>query len=112
MLAEDRLVERRSAPLLLPPRMHYFARGEADRWIDWIKGSGVDVVGDLDDLTPRRPGPGTRWRDPRRARPRDVLDAAMEALEAMTHEAARRKDPARGPLARVRDGLDRLRGPR
>lgn len=112
LLAQDVLTGRGSEPVRLAPGRYAWAEARAAEWVEWIRAAGVDVVGDLDDLTPRRPGPGTRWRDPRRARPRDVLDAAMEALEAMTHEAARRPDPARGRLARAREGLDRLRGSR
>jgi hypothetical protein len=102
MLAEDRLVQRNSAPLLLPPRMHPWARAEADRWVDWIKGAGVDVVGELDDLYPAPPVAEEDWIDPDRVGPKKQLAAALDALTAMTREAARRPDPDDALVARLR----------
>ena len=69
---------------------------QAERWIEWIKGSGVDVVGDLDDLRPLPPVPdGPSGSTPTGSGPKTQLDAAVDALVAMTHEAARRPDPDR-----------------
>ena len=102
MLAQDRLVQRRSAPLLLPPRMHPWATAEADRWVDWLKGSGVDVVGELDDLYPAPPVPEDEWIDPDRVGPKKQLNAAIDALSAMTREAARRPDPDDALVARIK----------
>jgi hypothetical protein len=51
------------------------------------------VVGDLEELRPARPAPGTVWHDPDKPRPRDVTSAALDALVAVTLEAARRPDP-------------------
>ena len=102
MLAEDRLMQGRSAPLLLPPRMHAWAEAEADRWVDWIKGSGIDVVGEVDDLYPAPPVPEEEWIDPDLVRPKKQLAAALDALSAMTREAARRPDPDDALVAKVR----------
>lgn len=102
MLAEDRLVQRRSAPIVLPARMHPWAQAEADRWIDWIKGSGVDVVGDLGDLYPAPPVADDDWVDPDKVRPKKQLGAALDALSAMTREAARRNDPEDAIVSRLR----------
>ena len=102
MLAQDRLVQRRSGPLLLPPRMHPWATAEADRWVDWLKGSGVDVVGELDDLYPAPPVPEDEWVDPDRVGPKKQLNAAIDALSAMTREAARRPDPDDALVARIK----------
>ena len=102
MLAEDRLIENRSAPLTLPPRMHPWAHAEADRWVDWIKGSGVDVVGELDDLYPAPPLAEEEWINPDRVGPKKQLAAALDALSAMTREAARRPDPEDALVARIR----------
>ena len=102
MLAEDRLIQNRSAPLLLPSRMHPWAHSEADRWVDWIKGSGVDVVGELDDLYPAPPVPDEDWIDPDKVRAKKQLAAALDALSAMTREAARRPDPDDALVARIR----------
>ncbi len=80
-------------PVTLPPDSYDWAEGVAQGWVDWIKGSGVDVVGDLEELRPVRPAPGTQWQDPDKPRARDVTAAAVDAIVALTLEAARRPDP-------------------
>ena len=65
--------------------------------------SGVQVVGDVEDLRPVRPEPDADWQHPGRVRNKLKLNAAVDALAAMTLEAARRPDPDRtttGPAAR------------
>lgn len=111
MLAQDRLVSRASAPLLIPPRMHAWATEESERWIEWIRGSGVDVVGDLDELRPAPPIDDADWVDPDKVSAKEQLAAALEALSAMTREAARRPDPDEQLLARVRTRARGLRDP-
>jgi hypothetical protein len=108
LLAEHELAGRESPRLLLPPRMHDWAAEEADRWIEWVEQSGVDVIGDLDDL---RPLP-TRRRDyvnPDKVPAKVQLGAAMDALIAMTKEAARREDPEQQLGHKLRSGVRRLR---
>ena len=56
-----------------------------------------------------RPEPDAVWHDPDRTRPRDVADAALEALAAMVSEAARREDPDDQLTARVGKVARRLR---
>lgn len=80
-------------PVTLPPDAYDWAEEVAQGWIDWIKGAGVDVIGDLDELRPVRPPDDTEWHDPDRPRPRDVASAAVDAIVALTLEAARRPDP-------------------
>lgn len=108
LLAQEVLVSRNSAPVRLSPDRYGFAEEQAELWIDWIKGSGVDVIGDVEDLRPRRPGPDVRWRDPDRVRAKAELGAALDALTVMTREAAERaqSDGVRGKL---RDTARRLR---
>ena len=65
------------------------------------KGSGVHVVGDVAELRPVRPDPDARWHNPDKVRAKRQLKIALEALAAMTREAARRPDPER--LRRVGD---------
>ena len=103
----DRPVRQR---LTLPPECFDWAEEVAESWREWIVGSGVDVVGDLDDLRPVRPAPDEVWHDPDRARPREVADAALDALVAMIEEAARRRRPRTTSLsARVSKVAKRLR---
>jgi hypothetical protein len=80
-------------PVTLPPDAHEWAEEVAQGWIEWVKGAGVDVVGDLDELRPVRPARDAEWQDPDRPRPRDVSSAALDALVAAILEAARRPDP-------------------
>jgi hypothetical protein len=109
MLAQGELVRRSSAAVRLPPDRFPWVEEQTERWIEWIDGSGVHVVGDLADLRPVRPDEGERWRDPDRVRAKRQLETALDALAAMTHEAARRPDPARTLGHRVRRQAQRLR---
>ena len=72
-----------------------------------MKGSGVDVIGDLDDLLPgaaRR-----RLGRPRPGLPQGAGRAAIDALAAMTEAAASRPDPSQELGARIRTKAERLR---
>ncbi|WP_203337801.1 hypothetical protein [Nocardioides limicola] len=106
MLAHDELVPSRSAPVVVPPSMYDWIEEQTELWIDWITGSGVHVVGSVEDLRVTRPDPDAEWTDPDQVRKRQVLRAAMDALEAMTREAAQRPDPDRMLRRRV---MQRLR---
>jgi len=109
LLAQENLVNRDSIPVRLPPRRYDWAEEQAEAWIDWVKTSGVHVVGDLADLRPVRLDPDAEWQHPGRIRNKLKLNAAVDALAAMTLEAARREDPDRTPLARLRAGTERWR---
>jgi hypothetical protein len=102
LLAEDQLVQRRSAPLTLPPRLHDWAAERGRAWVDWLKESGVDVVGELDDLLPAPLDPEQQYRNPDLVPAKAQLDAALDALTAMTREAAARTDPDSTLLGRAR----------
>jgi hypothetical protein len=110
MLAQDELVGRTSAPVRLPPGHYDWAEQVAERWIDYLQQSGVDVVGDYDDLRPVRPPEGARWHDPDRVPPRQRLQVSLDALAAMTREAAARPDPDQRFTHRMRLHAERLRG--
>ena len=84
----------RMQPVTLPPDAYDWAEEVAQGWIDWVKG--------CERRRGRRPrGAAARsdrpadaeWRDPDRPRPRDVTSAAVDAIVALTLEAARRPDP-------------------
>jgi hypothetical protein len=102
LLAQDRLVHRDSAPVRLPPRRMPWAAEQADQWITWVKGSGIQVVGDLDDLRPVPIADDEPYVNPDKVPARVVLGAAVDALSAMTREAASRPDPRRTFLGRFR----------
>jgi hypothetical protein len=94
LVVHETLVGRPSMqPVALPPDAYDWAEEVAQSWIDWIKGAGIDVVGDVEELRPLRPAPGTPWHDPDKPRPREVTSAAVDAIVALTLEAARRPDP-------------------
>ena len=95
--------------LILPPDLHPWAAGVAESWREWIVGAGVDVIGDLDDLCPAPPDEHTVWQDPDKARPREIADAALDALVAVVEEAARRPDPHGQLGAKISRAARRLR---
>ncbi len=102
LLAEDRLVAgRTSPPVRMPPRMQRWAAAETARWRSWVEASGIDVVGDLDELVPAPVDPET-WVDPDRVSRTLLFRASMTALAAMTEEAARRPAPEQRLRHRVR----------
>jgi len=109
MLAQGELVKRESAAVRLPPQHFDWAEEQAERWIEWIEGSGVHVIGDVAELRPVRPAEGEAWVDPDKVKPKRQLATALDALAAMTHEAARRPDPGRTLPNRVRSQAQRIR---
>lgn len=104
----NRVDLRNSRKVQLPPEHYAWARAESERWIEWIEGSGVNVVGDLDELRTGEP-PVDLAPDPNRVRSKKVTRAAVQVLAAMTNEAARRPDPSRELGARIRARATRLR---
>lgn len=108
LLAQQVLVSRDSIPVRLPPERLEFAEAMADSWIGWIQSSGVDVIGDPEDLRPRRPAEDARWRNPDRVSPKLQLDAALDALAVMTREAANRTE-ADGLGRKLREQARKLR---
>ncbi len=102
LLAQDRLVHRDSDPVRLPPGRFAWANEQADSWIEWVKDSGIHVVGDLDDLRPVPLAEDEPYVNPDKVPARAVLTAAVDALSAMTREAASRPDPRRALGARFR----------
>lgn len=95
LLAHQVLVNRRMIPVRFPPERYDHVEREAQRWVDWARQSGIRVVGDLEDLRPRPRDPDETWRDPDRVRAKRQLDAALDALVAVTREAADRDQDAR-----------------
>lgn len=109
MLAEQELVRGDSPRIMLPPGDYEWVEERTRQWLEWVAQAGVEVVGDVTDLTPVRPGPDEEWRNPDRVRPRPRFQVAMEALAAMTTEAAARPDPDNRLADRLRRNAERLR---
>lgn len=109
MLDRGELVKSRSAAVTLPRARYPWAQEQAERWIEWIEGSGVDVVGDVAELRPVEPDPTERWKNPDKVGAKRQLETALDSLAAMTREAARRPQPDRQLSKRVRAQAQRLR---
>jgi hypothetical protein len=102
MLADESLGGRLSRPILLPPKLHDWARERGEAWTEWLEQSGVEVVGDAAELLPEPWPPGQEFRHPDRVSHKAQLRAALDALAAMTEEAASRPDPDASMRARIR----------
>jgi len=109
MLAEDVLAQGSSARITLPPDAYEWVDRTTGTWIEWIQQSGIDVVGDVEELWAQRPDPEARWRDPDQVSARKRSRVAVNALAAMTVEAAKRPDPDQTLRGRVRQGAVRLK---
>jgi hypothetical protein len=109
MLADETLGGQESRPILLPPKFLGWARERAESWIEWLEQSGVDVVGDPADLLPEPWPEGEKFKHPDRISTKSQLHAALDALAAMTEEAASRPDPDASMLARIRRARDASR---
>jgi len=90
---------------VLPESCWPFVEAVTAEWVDWIEGAGVDVVGDLADLQPRRPDytDGT-WVSPDHPPAELVADAALEALAAVIRDIA---PTHRSPVRRLASRLIR-----
>jgi hypothetical protein len=86
-LAKGVLAQHRAdePSLALPPEHLPWAKSVTQEFVQAIRASGVRVVGDLDDLTPRAPrlGPGT-VTDPAALSDAQLLDAAVFGLLGLT----------------------------
>jgi hypothetical protein len=99
----------RMTKVTLPPSAFPWAAEVAEEWIDWVQGSRIDVVGDVADLRPVAPPADQRWVDPDRPRRPEMVDAAVDAMVALTLEAAKRPDPHEQLGARIGRAARRLR---
>ncbi|WP_110207620.1 hypothetical protein [Nocardioides daejeonensis] len=94
--------------ITLPPDLYDWANAHSERWISWLSGSGVDVVGDLDELRPERPAVDARWHDPDRPRKGRMTEVSIDVLADFAREAARRNAPEQALAPRVRRTITRL----
>jgi hypothetical protein len=102
MLADETLGGRRSRSILLPPKFHDWARERGEAWVEWLEQSGVDVIGDPAELVPEPWPEGRKFKHPDRVSSKAQLGAALDALAAMTEEAASRPDPDASMLGRLK----------
>ena len=106
-LVHRNLAGHRTSPRLsVPGDVWTWADGLSRTWTAELAARGYDVAGDLDDLLPR---PALPWHDPDDPAPDELADAALEALAAMTLEAARLRAHGRALRAEVDRLGDRLR---
>jgi hypothetical protein len=93
----------------LPPVAFPWAEEVAQEWIEWVQGSGIHVVGDVEDLRPVAPPDDEPWQNPDRARRREMIDASLDVMVALAMEAANRTDPEQQLGARIGRAARRLR---
>lgn len=93
----------------LPPAAFPWADEVAEEWIQWVVGSGIDVIGDVEDLRPVAPHEGEVWANPDRPRRPQMVEAALDAMVALAVEAAQRPDPNEQLTARLGRAARRLR---
>jgi hypothetical protein len=93
----------------LPPAAFPWAAEIAEEWVEWVIGSGIDVVGDVGDLRPVPPPAAEEWENPDRPHRPQMLEAALDAMVALTLEAAKRPDPEEQMTARLGRAARRLR---
>ena len=110
IVVHQHLANRDGLKAMLPPDLHPWVAETSERWIEWAEGSGIDVVGDVNDLRPTLPDSDARWVDPDSPPPGKVIGAALDALVAMTAEAASRPDPNAQLTARMSRAAKRLFG--
>ena len=108
MVADGTLFHHRSAPVTLRPDNYDWVEERTERSLEWVKASGIDVIGDLEELRPPRPAPDQRWHNPDRVKKQAVTRAAVGALSSMTAEAVRRPDPHGLALRATRELKRRL----
>jgi hypothetical protein len=93
----------------LPPAAFPWAEEVTESWVEWIEGAGIDVVGDLEDLRPRRPAEDAVWVDPDSPSRSEMVDAALDAMTALLMETSQRQDPDAKLTARLGRAARRLR---
>jgi hypothetical protein len=106
VVVHQTLARRGGTRVTLPPAAFPWAAEVAEEWVEWVQGSGIQVIGDVADLRPVPPPPDQPWANPDRPPRPEMVDAAVDAIVALTLEAASRPDPSghlgawRGRMAR------------
>jgi len=103
-IVKDVLAQRPGkVPATVPPRRRATVDQITASWLEDIRGTGIDVVGDLADLESVWPDDEGSWADPDRADPEAVADAAIEALAHVLARVGRTPvaDDDSGAVARL-----------
>ncbi len=90
----------------VPPDRRPWIDAITETWVEQIASSGIDIVGDLEDLCPVWPDHSEPWPDPDDADPTVVADAAVQALAHVLDEIGTSRSAARAVARLAR----RLRG--
>lgn len=93
-------------PATVPPRRRPTIDAIVTGWLGDIRGSGIDVVGDLDELMPIWPVETGRWANPDKTDPAVVAELAIQSLAHILDEIAAGTHDV-GPVTRL---ARRLRG--
>lgn len=110
LVVQEYLVHRPDmVPVTLTPAAFDWAEEVAEEWIAYVRATGIDVIGELDDLRPVRPGADRVWADPDRPRPGAVTDVALEVIEALLVETAADRASVLVRSARLAKTVQRVR---
>ncbi len=91
-------------PATVPPKRRASIEAITSEWLTEIGESGIDVVGDLEDLRSVWPEDSDTWSDPDQADPEIVAEAAIQSLAHVLEEI---RHPTTRTVARL---ARRLRG--
>lgn len=94
--------------ITLRPDLSAWAAGITEEWVDWLTGSGVHVIGRVEDLWSPLPDPDAVWADPDQPDAAAVATTALDLLATMTVQATRRVPP--DPPTAFARAARRLRG--
>ena len=93
----------------LPPDRLPWAEEQAERWIEWVKGAGAVVHGDLEDLRPARGPRRGRWRDPDQAVQQGAGPGRGRGAGRDDQRGGQPPDPRKELGARARRWTEQLR---
>ena len=91
-------------PATVPPKRRASIEAITSDWVAEIGESGIDIVGDLEDLRSVWPEDSDSWSDPDQADPEIVAEAAIQSLAHVLEEI---RHPTARTVARL---ARRLRG--
>ena len=90
-----------SQPVTVPPALRGWVEEIGAAWVERIRDSGVDVVGDLTDLEPVWPDDVEAWADPDKPDPEVISEVAIQALAHVLGEVDKPPPPDPRPVSRI-----------